>query len=82
MNWDKKLRDGYDFLKEFGHLIDLEIVLASHGNKDESALGDKQFGFEKRVKTSDIYLLEGLGYNNQTNKFIDELSKTGQADEV
>jgi hypothetical protein len=81
LNRDKRLRDGYQFLQEFGQLINLEVILARHGNEDESTLGDEQFGFENRVRASDIYLLEGLGYTNQTETTLNKLSNTGQADE-
>ena len=80
LNQDKKLQEGYGFLQKFGHLVNLEVILARHGDEDEAALGDQQFGFEERVRASDIFLLEGLGYTNQTEAMMSELSRSGQAE--
>jgi hypothetical protein len=71
---DSNLRDGYDFLKEFGKSIDIQILFARHDADRPDVLGDTTFNFEGRVQTSDIVLLEGLGWNEAVQQMLQALS--------
>jgi hypothetical protein len=75
---DQNLRTGYNFLQEFGSLLRVDTIFARHKSNEPEGLGDKTFNFEGRVRNSDIVLLEGLGWNEELQRQLNNLSKGRQ----
>jgi len=71
---DKDLKTGYEFLKEFHLHIDIQIIFAGHKPNSPEELGDEQFGFETRVKESDIVLFEGVSWRQKEKELLNDLS--------
>ena len=73
LDQDPTLSEGFRFLEQFGNCIDLEMVLWTHVD-DPASLGDDTYGFEKRVQSAQVVLLEGLGWTptlrEELNRFI------------
>ncbi len=71
---DEELKTGYDFLKEFHPHIDIQIIFAGHKPNSPEELGDEQFGFEARVKESDVILFEGVSWRQKEKELLNNLS--------
>jgi hypothetical protein len=72
---DKEYHDGYEFLKQFGDRVDLEVMLAPHTpNKPDENFGDRSFDFEGRVKAADIVLFEGMFWKQKDKEMLNALS--------
>lgn len=75
---DQEFKDGYNFLKEFGDKVDLEVMLAPHRkNRPDENFGDASFDFEGRVRDADIVLLEGFGWTQKQKDLLNTLSVGG-----
>ncbi len=75
---DEKLGKGYQFLLEFGHLMNLDIQYAKHSIPDDWGSTE----YEARVASADIYLLEGIGWDEKLAAGLNHLSQTGKADDA
>lgn len=75
---DKEYHDGYEFLKQFGDRVDLEVMLAPHTpNKPDENFGDRSFDFEGRVKAADIVLFEGMYWMQKDKDLLNAISSKG-----
>jgi len=76
---DQEFKDGYDFFKEFGDRVNLEVMLAPHRkNSPEENFGDASFDFEGKVRDADIILFEGLGWTQKEKDLLNTLSTAGE----
>lgn len=71
---DEDLGRGYEFLREFGNRINVHIRYARHEKPED--LGDSSF--ERQIRDTDIYLLEGLGWNKKLQQGLDFLAERGK----
>lgn len=75
---DQEYHDGYEFLKEFGERVNLEVMLAPHTpNKPDENFGDGAFNFEGRVKAADIVLFEGMFWMQKEKELLNTVSSKG-----
>lgn len=71
---DEELKIGCEFLKEYGKQLDIQIIFAAHNPNSPKDLGNEQFGFEARVRQSDILLLEGVKWGQKQKEMLNNLS--------
>lgn len=77
---DEELKTGYEFLKEYGKHLDIQIIFASHSPNSPEDLGNEQFDFEARVKKSDVFLLEGVEWEQKQKEMLNDLSSGRRID--
>jgi len=70
---DKKLNEGYQFLRTVRGNIHLDITFVQHFEWND--IGNKKY--EKLVHQTDIYLLELLGWSENDRNGLNQLSKQG-----
>lgn len=70
---DPELRSGYDFLKDQAHAVSFDLQFINHNQNSPQNLGPKGY-FEARVRDNDLLLLEGVGWTENSETLVNNLS--------
>lgn len=73
---DPQIGQGYLFLIDHGHELNLDVLLHRHG--EDSDLDVPGLNYEQRIANANIVLLEGLGWDEGLMQEMNQLADSGR----